>query len=137
MGRVSYRPERVLIGGKRKTDPDEDAAMEKAIEAVRENLAERNPDRIAYYAISSWIMERTLRCAAKGMAVGLGYDLDDTHLRGLATASLPDIAKSLTNAGVDGSVPFYELSSEDIASVVVACFLSMKEATKLNDAIPF
>lgn len=137
MGRVKWRPKYVTADRQDfKPDPDEEAALTRAFDVFREvRLAD--PEFAVYGVISAWILERTLRATAKQEAVGLNYDLDDTHLRGVATAILSQVGERIAACGVASDVPFFELSRDDVVTVLVEAFLYMQAAVKMADAAPF
>lgn len=109
-------------------DPDEEAAFAEAVAAVK--LAWPlcgDPERVAYEAISRWIVERTLRATKPRLSETLAFNLQDSRLRGYVTAALPHIGSAIAHLPPDK--PLFKLSKDQVVDVFVAGIIGAMEAS--------
>lgn len=118
-------------------DPEEEAALERAIARLKESLpGVANPRALVQAIISVWIIERVKLSVGRIMCGEIAYGLGDAHLRGSLEAALPEIAEALS--GLPPDVPFFQLSKEQVVDVLAVGFNAGKQTgALLNDEIPF
>ena len=134
----------------REPDPDEEAALDRAVVAYRGLRASDDPCAVVSAVISEWIVERARRTVSYRLPADLMFDLGDVGMRGAIEAALPKIGAELQHLPDD--VPLFALTRSDIVDVFVAGLawigeaevaLAVSEVTpsreraKLDDEIPF
>lgn len=118
-------------------DPEEEAALQRAIATLHEhapNIA--NGRAVTQAVISAWIIERVRLSVPRIMCGKLAYGLGDSHLRGSLEAVLPEVGAALTHLPADK--PFFELTKDQVVDVLAVGFQAGRESgALLNDEIPF
>lgn len=125
-------------------DPDEQAALDKAAEALRTSNGDAR--QAAERCITAWIMERSLRAAkARSSSEVAVRSLGEGHAMGVAEAALPAILAALPDSFPwEGSL--MTLSKQDAATMFAAAyraigeqFVRMNEKPEFpfDDEIPF
>jgi hypothetical protein len=134
--------------GRLETAPDaqEDRALTEAAAAVTRTFGNLpvDPRSLAAVAISAWIISRSRQSAGIRLTENLVFDLSDARLRGFAEAALPALGETLADLPPD--LPLFELSKEQVVSVVVASVQAANAAAvaagesalfQFDDPIPF
>lgn len=118
-------------------DPDEEAAFAQAVSAVRAAWPLcGDPERVAYEAISTWIVERTLRASQARLAETLAFNLQDSRLRGYVLAALPRIGAAIAHLPSD--VALFKLPKDKVVDVFVAGVIGAMEcAVAVNESADF
>lgn len=130
------------------TPPDyqEQAALDRAAQAVERFPGANSARAIAGVAISEWIIARTSMAASVRLNADLLFDLGDARLRGFVEAALPHIAMALTAQGFDFNMPFGALEKSQVVDFITAGIVGAQEAAvaaneslgfPFDDEIPF
>lgn len=127
-------------------DYQEEAALDRAAQAVERFPGTTSARAIASIAISEWIIARTSMAASVRLNADLLFDLGDARLRGFVEAALPHIAMALTAQGFDFNMPFGALEKSQVVDFITAGIVGAQEAAMaaneslgfpFDDEIPF
>lgn len=134
---VARASQKKVRGAALPPDPDESAALAKAVEAL--NDGHDTAESAAVAAISAWVQERARRCAGARLADNLVFDLGDAQMRGFVEAALPTIADAAGGA-IDLGQAVVDMSTDDVITLFVAAIHATNDAAVAageSQAFPF
>ena len=77
-------------------DPEEEAAIARACDKLKEFFpGHASPRSVVYAIVSAWIIERVKLSIGRVLCGKVAYNLGDSHLRGSLEAALPEIGRSI------------------------------------------
>lgn len=118
-------------------DPEEEAAIARACDKLKEFFpGHASPRSVVYAIVSAWIIERVKLSIGRVLCGKVAYNLGDSHLRGSLEAALPEIGEQLSHLPSDK--PFFELSKDQVIDILAIGFhAGQNGGALLDDEIPF